>query len=142
MDFLLVDGDMAVFMPSFGAAVVMVRPGKISGQGPSNFAHKKWCIEGDEQSVTVPGCAYLTPSHPIPGVGTLAIQQLAQDQKATKTTSGGAKVLLVGKNFTAKFSVQSPAQQPTASGALVPDATPEYTGMGRFMTTNTRLRAS
>jgi hypothetical protein len=142
MDYVLVDGDKAMFLPNFGAATVVVQPGTITATGPSTLGDKKWCIDGDEKSVSVAGCTYVTASHPIPGTGTLAISQLAGDQKAQKTKSGSTKVLLVGKSFTAKFSVQSPAKQPTASGSPIPDATPEYSGSGSFITTNTKLRVT
>jgi hypothetical protein len=138
-DYVLIDGDQAIFMPTFGAATAVVRPGSLSASGPSTLSGKKWCVDGDEKSVSVPGCIYMTPSHPIPGSGTLEISALAGDQVATKTKSGGTAVMLVGSSFTAKLSVQSPAQQPTASGATVPDATPQYSGSGTFVSTNTKL---
>lgn len=138
-DYVLIDGDRAIFLPAFGAATVVVQPGTITASGPSTLGQKRWCVEGDEKSVSVQGCTYLTASHPIPGTGALSITALAGDQKATKTKSGGALALLVGSTFTAKFSVQVPANQPTAAGP-VPDATPEYSGSGMFVSTNTKLR--
>lgn len=139
-DYVLLDGDQAIFMPAFGAATVVVRPGKLAASGPSTLSGSKWCVDGDEKSVSVPGCVYVTSSHPIPGTGTLEISALASDQVATKTKSGGTAVMLVGSSFTAKLGVESPAQQPTPSGATVPDATPEYSGSGTFVSTNTKLK--
>jgi len=52
----------------------------------------------------------------------------------------GTAVILKGSTFTAKFEVQSPAQQPTGGGP-VPDSTPSYTGSGQFITTNVLLTA-
>jgi hypothetical protein len=138
-DYLLIDGDQALFTPSFGAATVIVQPGKLVASGPATVGQKKVCIAGDEKSVSVPGCAYTTPTCSIPGTGTLQIDVLAGDQTATKTKSGGTPVLLVGGQFTAAFVVQSPAQQPNASGPI-PDPTPRYAGSGSFLTANTKFR--
>ncbi|GCL60932.1 hypothetical protein [Pseudaquabacterium pictum] len=140
-DKVLTDGDMVVFMPMFSPAIVMVQPGRIPGSGPASIGGRKVCVDGDEAQVSVPGCTYFTPSHPIPGVGTLKIASLAANQKASTTQTGGKKVLLKGGMFTAKFEVQSPAQQPTAAGP-VPDASPQYSGQGQFMPVNQQVSAS
>lgn len=142
MDYVLIDGDQALFKPAFGAATVVVMPGQLKASGPATLTSKKLCIVGDESSVSVKGCMYTTASHPIPGTGTLEIAALAGDQQATKSNSGGTKLMLKGSDFTAKFTVQSPAQQPAPPGPPVPDATPQYSGQGNFMTTNTKLRGT
>lgn len=142
MDYVLIDGDQAIFQPTFGAATVAVQPGKLIASGPGTVGNKPMCVEGDEGTVKVPGCIYMTPQHSIPGVGTLEIASLAGDQKAGKTQTGGKKVLLVGSNFNAKFKVSSPAQQPVPGSSPVPDATLEYSGQGKFITTNTKFRGS
>jgi hypothetical protein len=86
---------------------------------------------------------YTTPQYSIPGTGTLHIQQLAGNQKAQKTRSGGKPVLLKGGNFTAIFEVQSPAQQPPPGpGSPIPDLTRSYTGSGLFITTNVKFRGT
>jgi hypothetical protein len=136
-DFILIDGDIVMFMPSFAAATVIVQPGKLAGSGPATIGGKKICVDGDESKVSVPGCMYMTPQYSIPGTGTLKIAALAGDQKAQHTNTGGKPVLLKGGNFTAKFEVQSPAKQPPpAPGPPIPDATPQYSGNGMFVTTN------
>ena len=89
----------------------------------------------------VPGCTYMTPVYPIPGTGTLKIAQLAGDQKAQHCSTGGKKMLIKGSQFTAKFEVQSPAQQPTPGGP-VPDATPQYSGQGMFVPSNVMKTAT
>jgi hypothetical protein len=140
-DYVLIDGDQAIFLPTFGAATVVVQPGQITGSGPATVGNKKVCVEGDEKSVSVPGCTYMTPQYSIPGVGTLEIAALAGDQKASKSQTGDTKMLLVGSQFTAKFKVQSPAKQPPPSaGPPIPDSTPEYSGNGNFITTNVKFR--
>jgi hypothetical protein len=137
-DYILVNDDQALFMPGFGAAVVTVRPGKLVASGPATIGGQKVCIDGDEKSVKVAGCMYITPSHSVPGTGTLEIQALGGDQKAQKTRSKGKPVLLVGKKFTAKFSVQSPAKMPPP--ANTPDGMAQYAGNGKFLTANRKFK--
>ena len=141
MDYVLIDGDQVLFQPSFGAATVVVLPGSLQASGPSSLHGSKLCVAGDEASVSVKGCVYLAPPFVIPGSGCLEIASLGGDQKASTTKTGGKPPLLVGKTFTARFRVESPAQQPTPAGP-VPDPTPTYSGAGRFLTTNRILRAS
>ena len=135
-DFILMEGDQVMFLPAFAPATVVVLPGKLEGSGPATIGGKKICVDGDEAKVSVAGCTYMTPQCPIPGAGTLKISALAGDQMATKTKTGGKAVLLKGGTFTAKFEVQSPAQQPAPPGPPVPDATTQYSGSGMFITTN------
>jgi hypothetical protein len=142
--YVLIDGDQAHFIRSFGAAMVEVRPGTLTASGPTTLHSSKLCVAGDEKTVVVPGCVYTTPSYPIPGTGTLEIASLAGDQTAQKTRSGAKPVLLVGSSFTARFMVQTPAMvqrpvPPPTLYVLEPDATPQYSGTGMFITTNTKL---
>jgi Contractile injection system spike tip protein len=142
-DFILIDGDKAIFLPNFGAAIVVVRPGDLKGSGPATLNGKTLCVDGDEKNVAVPGCVYVTPQYSIPGTGTLKIAALASDQKARKTSTGAKLVLLKGSNFTAKFEVQNPAKQPPpAPGPPIPDATPQYSGSGMFVTTNSKFQGT
>lgn len=139
---ILIDGDQVLFMPNFGAALVVPQPGTLKGSGPATLNGKKICVDGDEKEVSVAGCVYMTPLCSIPGSGTLKISALTGDQKATKTKTGGKEVLLKGGNFTAKFEVQSPAQQPVPGSSPVPDATPQYSGTGMFNTTNFKFQGT
>ena len=142
-DFILIEGDKAIFLPNFGTAMVVVRPGDLKGNGPATIKGKKICIDGDEKQVSVSGCMYMTPQYSIPGTGTLKIDALAGDQKASKTKTGGKNVLLKGGNFNAKFEVQSPAQQPPPGlGSPIPDSTTQYSGKGMFVTTNTLFQGT
>lgn len=141
LDFVLIEGDKAMFLPSFSPAVVVVQPGELKGSGPGTLNGKKICVDGDEKNVSVPGCTYMTPQYSIPGTGTLKIASLGGDQKASKTKTGGKPVLLKGSSFTAKFEVQSPAQQPPPGpGSPIPDSTPQYSGSGMFITTNVKFK--
>lgn len=140
-DFLLIDGDQVLFIPTFTPAVVMVMPGTLAGSGKTKVRGKPVCLEGDEKDVAVRGCVYLTPTHPVPGTGTLKIAELAGNQLTTQTKDSGKKLLLKGQMFTAKFEVQSPAQQPTPGGP-VPDANRQYSGQGQFVTLNSHVKAT
>lgn len=142
-DLLLLDGDMVQFMPGFAPAIVIVKPGQLAGSGPAAVGGKAVCVDGDEKNVSVPGCMYITPQYSLPGTGTLKISSLAPDQKARHTNTGGKAVLLKGGSFTAKFEVQSPAQQPPPGpGAPIPDATPSYTGSGQFIASNATVKGT
>ena len=142
-DFILIEGDKANFMPNFGQAVVVVQPGELKASGPATLNGKKVCVDGDEKKVSVSGCTYMTPQYSIPGTGTLKIAALAPNQKANKTKTGGKAVMLKGGNFTAKFEVQSPAKQPPPGPVSpIPDPTPQYSGNGMFITTNTKFQGS
>jgi len=142
-DFILVDNDVVNFLPAFGAAMVVVRPGNLTGSGPATLNGKKLCVDGDEKQVEVPGCMYMAPPHTIPGTGTLKIAALASNQKASKTNTGGKAVLLKGSQFDAKFEVQSPAQQPPPGpGSPIPDPMSQYMGKGMFITTNVKFQGT
>lgn len=140
-DYLIMEGDMAVFLPAFGAALVVVRPGTMSGTGRSTASGKKICVEGDEKQLMVAGCSYTSGPYSVPGVGTLKIDSLGFDQTSQKTKSGNKAIIIKGSTFNAKFEVQAPAQQPTAAGP-VPDATPQYMGTGNFQTSNVKWKVS
>ena len=139
-DFIIITGDKANFIPAFGAAIVVVQPGTMEGSGKLTLNGKKVCVDGDESKVEVPGCTYMTPQYSIPGSGTLKIDALAGNQLAKHTTTEGKAVLLKGAMFTAKFEVQSPAQQPPPGpGGPIPDSSPNYSGNGMFVTTNIKF---
>lgn len=138
-DFILTTGDKAIFNPTFGQAIVTVRPGNLIGTGTDKINRKLVCVDGDEKKVIVSGCPYMTPQYSIPGLGMLSITSLAGNQKAKTTKSGGKAVLLKGASFQAKFQVMVPAQQPSAPSPI-PDATPQYSGTGKFITTNLKVK--
>ena len=138
-DYVLMEGDLAMFLPTFGAATVVVRPGTLQGTGKTALTGKKICLEGDESKVAVQGCLYITPQYSVPGTGTLKISKLGGDQTSKKTKSGNKPVMLKGSSFTAKFEVLAPAIDPV-SGA--PDATPSYSGSGNFMSMNSKFTVS
>jgi Contractile injection system spike tip protein len=140
---VIFDGDQALFLPTFGAATVTVRPGQLVGTSGMSLAGKKACVIGDALNVTVVGCTYTTSKCSIPGTGTLSIDSLAPNQIAKQTTVGGKALLLQGGSFNARFQVQSAAMQPpTGLGSPIPDSTRQYSGTGKFMPKNPSLITS
>lgn len=95
-DFVLFDGDQAVFIPVFGSAIVATTPGNIKVwgarrrlsachswhmtfrvlflfflqcTGPADEkTNLKICVQGDEKSVQVPGIVYTSAPYTIPGM--------------------------------------------------------------------------
>lgn len=140
MDFVIINGDQAIFDPSFPPATVIAPPGVISGASRDKVNGLIACAEGDEATVVVGGAVYFTPSFPIPGVGTLTIESLGPDQKAKQAKSSSRALILRGSKFRARFQVTAPAQIVQVSGPIL-DPTPVYSGTGSFVTTNTRTKA-
>jgi Contractile injection system spike tip protein len=140
-DYILITGDKAAFNPTFGQAIVAVRPGDLMGTGKHKINQKIVCVSGDEKAVIVPACSYMTPQYSIPGVGMLTIESLASNQKAKKAKSGGKPVLLKGASFQAKFQVTVPAQQPSVPNPI-PDTTTQYSGTGSFISTNLEVQGT
>jgi hypothetical protein len=140
MDYIVIDGDAAVFEGQFGLAKVEVQDGTMVGSGHGTIDGAPICVEGDEGDVIVGPVPYATQIHSIKGAGMLTIDSLGSDQLASQTTTGGAKVILVGTKFNAKFAVSIPAQQP--GSPPVPDNTTDYAGFGSFETTNEAFRGT
>ena len=140
-DYVLIDGDQALFEPNFGPAAVVVQPGALAAKGSATVGGKPTCIDGDEASVEVAGCSYVTPQYSISGQGTLRISALAPDQRATKTRVDDTPAMLVGSKFVAEFQVTTPAMQPPPGpGSPIPDSTPQYMGKGCFQSSNKKFR--
>lgn len=143
-DFIIIDGDQAIFQSTVGIAQVIPLPGRIMAKGGASLNQKKVCVEGDEASVLVAGVVYFTPIYSIPGVGNLLIDRLGPDQVARHTRSNGKAALLKGSNFFSKLQVVTPAQQPPPGTAPpVPDPMPEYMGgQGTFVTANCKFKGT
>lgn len=139
---VLIDGDVAMFNPAFNPAMVQVKPGIIRASGKEDVGGKKICVDGDEKSVEVPGCLYVTPVYSIAGVGTLRIRALVGDGKSVEDRIDGKAILIKGSGFIAVFQVtQAAMMPPPGPGMPIPDATREYVGNGNFETTNTKRMA-
>lgn len=142
-DKILIHGDSAAFQSAFGAASVTVLPGTLKGTGAVKIGGKPVCVVGDEASVVVAGCAYITTTHTIPGAGTLKVKALAGAHEGKKTTRDGAAVLLLGAQFDAVFEVTTPAQEPPKGGTPPqPDTAPSYDGKGEFVAGNDRVKGT
>ncbi len=81
-DYILLDGDIANFNPTFGMAMVVVQPGSLAGSGDGIVAGKAMCVEGDEAKVSVLGCSYVAGAFTVPGTGTVKIDALGSDLKS------------------------------------------------------------
>ena len=69
-DFIIIDGDVVNFLPSFGCATVVPIPTTIAGTASkTNVTGKPGCLEGDEKDVKSQGCMYIAPPYVIPGTG-------------------------------------------------------------------------
>ena len=139
-DFIIVDGDMVMFQPTFSPAIVVPQPGIIKGSGKCNGVKRKVCVVGDEGQVQVPGCPYISGPFSIPGVGTIKIQALAGNQQASKTKSGDKKVILKGQFFEAIFEVMTPAMMPPPVSTA--DSMKKYPGKGMFINSNMTIKAT
>jgi len=135
-DFIIKTGDLATFNPNFGQAIVVVAPGTMSGTAQFKVDGSIACVQGDEASVSVPGCVYTSGPFTVPGVGTLTIQTLGSDQLGQKTSSSQKAAVLKGSTFTAQFTVSVQATTPSAPPSF--DPVPQYSGTGQFVTTNVR----
>jgi hypothetical protein len=145
LDTIILDGDEVVFESLMEAAIITVKPGKIVATGKTTIQSTPICVSGDETSVEVPGCEYLTASHLKPGKGTLKIESLAADQLTGEARSGKKPIILKGSQFNAVFEVEIPAEdiKPVASGGSpIPDTTPSYAGKGQFIPSNTHIKAN
>jgi hypothetical protein len=136
LDKIVRDGDLAIFDVFFGAAIVIWRPVKMIGTGHGTVKGKTICVEGDaKESIKVPGCMYIAPGFPIPGVGDIMLKSLLPNHKGMKTKTKGKKVLLKGADFICEFKVNSKAMLITPTGAEQ-DPMSTYIGKGRFITLN------
>ncbi len=141
LDTIIIDGDTVQFNPTYGLAIVAVKPGKITASGKTKINQKKVCVQGDEKSVVVANCSYTTPSFPVPGLGSLKIASLMTNQTSRKSKSGKKAILKKGSVFTARFEVTSPAKLINPTGTLL-DAAPFYMGTGTLIASITKIKAT
>jgi hypothetical protein len=143
--FVVVSGDTVTFESSFGpvAAPATLQPPlttTITGTGMKLKSGAIACVKGDESSVTLSGVKYTTAAFSAtPGVGTLKISGLGNDQTAQKLTVGEKNVILVGSKFDATFTVVTGAMN------AVPQSDPPgtiYSGKGSFSTSDTKIESA
>ena len=140
-DFIIVTGDMIqVTIPPPTIVPQLMAPVPLVGTGQNVLVGgKPICLEGDElpPSLKAP-MPYTAPPFVTPGTGTLEITLMPNNK--TAQTENGKKILVKGATFTAKFNVQTPAQQPTPGGP-VPDPVAVKPGTAQFITTNVQTIA-
>ncbi|WP_337048345.1 hypothetical protein [Serratia liquefaciens] len=126
---VVIDGDALKFETNFGANIVMpAAPCLIQGSGEVDITNKKICVLGDESKVSI-AATYTKSTHLTPGTGTITIAALAADQQAAFVTARAA-VIVVGSQFTARFTPSSPAMDP--QGKPDPNMGPAQ-GTGTFI---------
>lgn len=134
---VVIDGDALKFETNFGANMVTpTAPCLIQGSGEADITNKKICVLGDESKVSI-AATYTKSTHPTPGTGTITIAALAADQQALFVTTGTA-VIVVGSQFTARFTPGSPAMDP--QGKPDPNMGPAQ-GTGTFINSQTFVTA-
>ncbi|MCW7760554.1 hypothetical protein [Photorhabdus luminescens] len=125
---LVVDGDNLLFEPLFGnRQVTILGPATIRGSGHAKIQGKKIVIVGDEKKVQLQA-QYITPSHPVPGMGIVTIAQLNASQQVNFCRTP-ASMIIVGQQFIARFTPTQPANNPSTG----PDVTTPSMGKGRFI---------
>jgi hypothetical protein len=140
-DFIIVNGDMIkVTIPPPTIVPQLQAPVPLIGSSHDVTAGgQPVCLEGDELPPALKApMPYTAPPFVTPGTGTLEITLLPTNK--TMQTENGKKILVKGSTFTAKFNVQTPAQQPTPTGP-VPDPVAVKPGTAQFITTNAQVKA-
>ncbi len=134
---VVIDGDALIFETNFGANIVTpAAPCLIQGSGEADITNKKICVLGDESKVSI-AATYTKSTHTTPGTGTITIAALAADQQAVFVTARTA-VIVVGSQFTARFTPSAPAMDP--QGKPDPNMGPTQ-GTGTFINSQTLVTA-
>lgn len=135
-NYIIIDGDQLKFEPQFGSnTVTPTATPVIHGSGEATIEDKKICIQGDEKNVSIKA-SYISSDYPNPGTGTITITSLADDQQAQFATAE-TPLILVGSQFTASFTPETPA---TSDKGPDPVKTPS-TGSGSFINSQSFVTA-
>ncbi|MFJ9558593.1 hypothetical protein ACIRQQ_00935 [Streptomyces fuscichromogenes] len=141
-DFVIRTGDLLeVTIPAPAVVPVLEAPLPLTGSSTNvTVGGMPVCLQGDELPMVlrVP-LVYTAPPFTVPGTGTLTLTLLPANL-TRRTTNGGKPLLVGGGTFTALFTVETPATQPTPAGP-VPDTVPTKPGTARFITTNASVTA-
>jgi hypothetical protein len=142
-DFVIKTGDMLeVTIPEPALVPALEAPQPLTGSSTNVTigGGTPVCLQGDELPMALrEPLPYTAPPFTIPGTGTLMLTLLPENL-TTKTVNGGKPLLIKGATFTAMFTVETPAQQPTPTGPA-PDPELEKPGTARFITTNESVAA-
>jgi hypothetical protein len=140
-DFIIKTGDMVqVTIPPPAVIPALEAPVPLTGSSQNVMVNDSpACLVGDELPVAISEpLPYTAPPFTNPGTGTLTLTLLPDNQ--TIQTSNGAAVLIKGQQFTALFTVETPATQTTPAGP-VPDPVLTKPGTAEFITTNETVKA-
>lgn len=97
------------------------------------------CLRGDElPSILRSPLPYTAPPYTNPGTGKLTFTLLPTN--TTSSTENGKPILIKGQQFTATFTITTPATQ-TTPGGPVPDPVASKAGTAEFITTNATVQA-
>lgn len=135
-DFIMRTGDMVqITIPPPTVVPQLAAPVPLTGTSTNLIVvGAAACLEGDELPPSLRGpLTYTAPPFVTPGTGTLQLTLTPTNK--TALTENGKKILIKGEQFIAKFTVETPAQQPTPAGP-VPDPVAVKPGTAQFITTN------
>lgn len=140
-DFILRSGDqIRVTIPE--PAIVPVLEGPVPLQGSAEgltVGDMPVCLLGDELPQALRELLeYTAPPFTNPGTGKLTV--VLTPQNLTERTVADKQILIKGTEFSALFTVVTPATQDTPAGP-VPDTVIEKAGTAQFITTNETVRA-
>ncbi len=140
-DYIIVSGDMIrVTIAPPTIVPQLMAPVPLAGSSRNvTVGGMPVCLEGDELPAALRGpLPYTSPPFVTPGTGTLDISLLPANK--TVQTENGKKILIKGTTFTARFTVQTPAQQPSPAGP-VPDPVLVKPGTAQLITANVKVKA-
>jgi Contractile injection system spike tip protein len=140
-DFIVKTGDMVkITIPPPVIVPAIQAPVPLKGSSTDVQVNEQFaCLQGDELPQSLRGpLPYTAPPFVTPGTGTLTLT--LNPSNLTVESSNGQKILIKGQTFTATFTVQSPAMQPTPGGP-VPDPLAVKPGTAQFITTNATVYA-
>ncbi len=140
-DFILRTGDMIqITIPPPAIVPMLMAPVPLVGSSTSlTVGGVPACLLGDELPAAISGpLPYTAPPFVTPGVGTVSVTLTPTNQ--TMLTQNGKAILIKGQQFIAKFTVSTPAMQPTPAGP-VPDPVLTKPGTAQFITTNINTQA-
>jgi hypothetical protein len=141
-DFIVRTGDMVkVTIPPPAVIPMIEAPVPLVGSSTSvTVVGAPACLLGDElPEVLREPLPYTAPPFTNPGTGKLTLTLLPDNQ--TLLAKNGKAILIKGQEFTALFTVETPATQTTPAGP-VPDPVLAKPGTAQFITTNETVKAS
>jgi Contractile injection system spike tip protein len=140
-DFIIKTGDMVkVTIPPPAVIPLLEAPVPLTGSSTNvTVSGSPACLLGDQLPIELQEpLPYTAPPFTNPGTGKLTLTPLPANQ--TLLTKDGKPILIKGQQFTALFTVETPATQTTPAGP-VPDPVLAKPGTAQFITTNGTIKA-